>query len=119
LVEVHVRRDSRKRLSSFFAAGHAGWAESGTDIVCAAVSAILQAAWLGALEVAKVPLESSRDEGRLELRWPEPSRDDAALRAIVETAELAIERIATQYPGHVRIVRETEPDFRAPKGKMP
>jgi uncharacterized protein YsxB (DUF464 family) len=109
MVEVSIRRDSRARLSSFVATGHAGWAESGSDIVCAAVSAILQAAWLGMMEVAHVPVEAKRDEGCLELRWDESARSNAQVRAIVATAELAVDRIATQYPGHVRVVRETEP----------
>jgi uncharacterized protein YsxB (DUF464 family) len=106
LVEVRVRKDSRNRLSSFYAAGHAGWADSGQDVVCAAVSALLQAAWLGLEEVAKVEVEGSRAKGRLELSWPEAAREDPAVAAIVATAQLAIERIATQYPSHVRVIVE-------------
>lgn len=104
-----MRRDSLQRLSSLFAYGHAGWADEGTDVVCAAVAAILQAARLGLSEVAHVPLEVSQEKGRLSLRWPEPARNDAAVAAIVGTAERAVEQIARQYPDHVRLRRETEP----------
>ncbi|GAC1308199.1 MAG: ribosomal-processing cysteine protease Prp [Vulcanimicrobiaceae bacterium] len=103
-----IRKDSRERLSSFFASGHAGWAESGEDVVCAAVSAILQAAWLGLAEVARVAVTAGRAEGRLELAWPEASRLDAGVGAIVGTAALAVERIAAQYPNHVRVVYERD-----------
>jgi uncharacterized protein YsxB (DUF464 family) len=106
LVEVHVRRDSRDRLSSFCANGHAGWAESGDDVVCAAVSALLQAAWLGLAEVAKVEVKASREKGHLEVSWPEAARSDAAVEAIVNTASLSIERICSQYPDHVRLIVE-------------
>ncbi len=110
MVEVHIREDGRKRLSSFFASGHAGWADAGEDVVCAAVSTILQSAWLGLAEVAGVEVTGSRektaDTAELELTWPESARDDAAVRAIVATAALSIERIAMQYPGHVRAIRE-------------
>ncbi len=105
MVELTIREDSRQRLSSFFAAGHAGWADDGEDMVCAAVSAILQAAWLGLAEVAGVAVTGSRDKGRLELAWPVASRDDAAVDAIVRTAALSVERIATQFPDHVRVIR--------------
>lgn len=109
MLEVIVRRDGRQRLSSLFADGHTDWADEGTDLVCAAVSAILQAAWLGLSEVAHVPVDASKAKGRLALRWPEPARDDPAVAAIVGTAERAVEAIAKQFPANVRLRRETEP----------
>jgi uncharacterized protein YsxB (DUF464 family) len=109
VLEVIVRRDGRQRLSSLFADGHSNLADEGSDVVCAAVSAILQAAWLGLEEVAKVSVKASKTKGRLSLRWPEPARDDAAVIAIVGTAERAVEAIAKQFPANVRLRRETEP----------
>ncbi len=106
MVEIHLREDSRGRLSSFSASGHAGWEEDGRDVVCAAVSALLQSAWLGLCEVAHVEVEASRVKGNLELAWPEAARDDAAARAIVETAARSVERIAGQFPKNVRVIRE-------------
>ena len=47
MLQVKFRRDSRQRLSSVFASGHADAAIEGDDLVCAAASAILQAAELG------------------------------------------------------------------------
>jgi uncharacterized protein YsxB (DUF464 family) len=110
MVEIRIREDGRNRLSSFFASGHADWAEDGKDVVCAAVSAILQAAWLGLSEVSHVDVIGTRQKtgakGILELAWPEASRDDAGVKAIVTTAALSIERIAMQYPNHIRAIRE-------------
>lgn len=108
MLDVTFRRDSRDRLSSIFADGHAGFAGHGEDIVCAAVSAILQAARLGLQTHARVPLDVKQDEGHLEMRWPEGRRDDEAVKAIVATAELSVEQIASQYPAHVRYHRATE-----------
>ncbi len=107
-IEVRIRKDGRNRLSSFLATGHAGWAESGADVVCAAVSTVLQAAWLGLSEVARVDIDASKENGRMTLAWPERSRDDAAVRAIVATAALSVERIAAQYPDHVRVIVERD-----------
>ena len=103
MLEVTFYRDSRKRLSSVFADGHADFAEHGDDVVCAAVSAVLQAARLGLEAHAKVPLEVSQQSGDLRLRWPEGVRNDAAVAAIGATAELAVRQIAKQYPAHVRV----------------
>jgi uncharacterized protein YsxB (DUF464 family) len=103
VVEVRIERDSRARLSSFFASGHAGWAEAGHDVVCAAVSTLLQAAWLGLDEIAGVKVRAVRDPGRLELSWPAETRDDAGVRAIVETVALSLETLAGQFPDQIRV----------------
>ena len=67
--------------------------------VCAAVSAILQAARLGLEEYAGIALEARQRTGDFSIRWPERDRDDDACTAIVATAELAVAQIARQYPG--------------------
>ncbi len=108
MVEVRFRRDSRNRLSSVVSTGHADRANHGEDVVCAAVSALLQAAWVGLTDVAHVPVSGHRRSGDLLMRWPEDARDRDDVRAIVATAELAIEQIARQERGAVRFVRESE-----------
>jgi uncharacterized protein YsxB (DUF464 family) len=108
VVTVTFRRDSRNRLSSVFANGHADWSD-GPDLACAAVSAILQAAWLGLADHAHVAIEADRTDGRLLVRWPEADRDRDDVKAIVATAELAIVQIASQYPKHVRAKVTQEP----------
>jgi len=108
VLEVRFRRDSRDRLSSVFSTGHAGQGEPGEDVACAAVSALLQAAWAGLTDVAHVPVTGHRRTGDLLMQWPEEARDREDVRAIVATAELAIEQIAKQYRGAIRYVRESE-----------
>lgn len=108
MVEVRFRRDSRNRLSSLFSTGHAEQGEPGEDIVCAAVSALLQAAWVGLTDVAHVRVEGHRRKGQVAMRWPEEARDRDDVRAIVATTELAIEQIAKQYGAAVRCVRESD-----------
>jgi len=111
MMQVVFRRDSRQRLSSVFAQGHVELPQTSSDefsLVCAAVSGILQAARLGLEAHVKVPLDAAQSSGSLSLRWPGRSRDDERVQAIVDTARLAVEQIASQYPQHVRCVEETE-----------
>jgi uncharacterized protein YsxB (DUF464 family) len=108
VLEVRFRRDSRDRLSSVVSTGHAGHGEPGEDVACAAVSALLQAAWVGLTDVAHVAVSGHRRTGDLLMRWPEDVRDRDDVRAIVATAELAIEQIAKQYRGAIRYVREPD-----------
>ncbi|MDE2482188.1 MAG: ribosomal-processing cysteine protease Prp [bacterium] len=107
MLEVTFYRDGRDRLSRFCASGHAAFAEHGEDIVCAAVSAILQAARLGLEAHAKIAIDVTQRSGELDLRIPESARDDAAVTAIVATAELSVEQIAKQFPAHVTYRRQT------------
>ncbi|MDQ6930743.1 MAG: ribosomal-processing cysteine protease Prp [Candidatus Eremiobacteraeota bacterium] len=101
-------RDSRSRLFSVFGGGHVELPEASSDeysLVCAAVSSILQATRLGLEEYAKVPLEIEQRKGDLRMSVPEDRRDDAAVQAILGTAELSIEQLSKQYPQHVALER--------------
>jgi uncharacterized protein YsxB (DUF464 family) len=105
MLTVTFHRDSRHRLSRIFAEGHVGWDEAGKDIVCAAASALLQAAWLGLVEHAHIEVRADVDAsaGRLDLRWAPELYERPGVAAIVETARLAIEGLARQFPDHVRM----------------
>lgn len=112
MLDVVFRRDSHNRLSSVFASGHVEIAQTSSDeysLVCAAVSAILQAARLGLEAHAKVPLDVTQRSGELSMRWPQRAREDERVAAILETAQLAVAQIASQYPQHVSVREETEP----------
>lgn len=111
MLDVVFRRDSRDRLSSVFAGGHVEISETSSDeysLVCAAVSAILQAARLGLEAHVKVPLDASQQSGELSMRWPQSAREDERVIAILETARLSVQQIASQYPQHVTVRQEAE-----------
>jgi uncharacterized protein len=105
MLQVTFYRDRQGRVSAFAARGHADFSEYGEDVVCAAVSAILQAAALGLVEHAQARLVSQKRAGTLEIVWREDERDWESVRAIVATAELAVEQIAQRFPKHVRLKR--------------
>ncbi|HEY6325995.1 MAG TPA: ribosomal-processing cysteine protease Prp [Candidatus Cybelea sp.] len=111
MLEVIFYRDARDRLAGISARGHADFAEYGQDIVCAAVSAVLQAARLGLQEHAGVELEARQTPGALRLRWPAERRELASVCAIVATAELAVAEIARRFPEHVRVRRRRVTEF--------
>src|SRR5579885_2492783 len=108
MIEVHFEKDSRGRLSSVFATGHAEFGEFPNDVVCAAVSAILQAAYAGLQDVAHLRFDGTRTSGRLEIPIPPADRDRADVCAIVETAAISLEQLARQYPDHLRVTRTVE-----------
>ena len=112
MLEIVFSRDSLNRLSSVFAAGHVEIAETSSDeysLVCAAASAILQAARLGLEAYVELPLEVRQQSGEMTMRWPAGMRSDERVEAIAETARLAVEQIARQYPQHISVRTQPEP----------
>lgn len=108
MLEVTFYRDDRDRFVGLKATGHADFADHGEDIVCAAVSAILQAAALGLAEHAAAAMESRKAPGLLELHWSDDEAGRESVRAIVATAELAVAQIAGRFPKHVGLRRVTK-----------
>lgn len=95
------------KLIGFEAKGHAGYAERGADIVCAAVSGILITAANGLEAVARAPVETRQDDesGLLAAVLAANPEQEAAERAgvILETARLGLLEIEKQYPDFVRV----------------
>ena len=77
------------RLLGFRLAGHAGWGEEGTDIVCAAVSS---AAYLVANTVTDVLGVA-----------PLSLRDEPACRDFLRGLKLHLCGLEEQYPAHMKV----------------
>jgi uncharacterized protein YsxB (DUF464 family) len=105
MLEVTFYRDAADRPSGFSARGHVELADHGEDIVCAAVSGILQAARLGLEQHAGAVAHVRQEPGELELELRADRREAESVVAIMATAELAVEQVARQYPEHVRVKR--------------
>lgn len=117
MISVRVRRAQDGFPEFFQVAGHAGYAESGSDIVCAAVSGIAQTAVLGVSELTSLDVDVKMKKGLLTCvltrgsggtrKAPVESREDEAkAKAIVEAALLGLRRISEQYPDRLEIVEQ-------------
>ena len=94
MIEVNVREDG------ITVSGHAGFAESGKDIVCAGVSALTQTLVkaTGDLTVDKVECEIS--PGRADIHYRDLSE---AGKLLVGSFFIGVCMIADEFPDHVRI----------------
>lgn len=104
MIEVWVRRDGGK-IAGYRVEGHAGWAESGSDIVCAAVSALTIAAANGLDRLAGAVSKSESSEGRLEvvLKGGIGGKAEVKAKAILETMLGGLRDIREEYPGRIKI----------------
>jgi len=109
LVRVRLyRRMPQGDLTGFDAAGHSGYAEKGSDIVCAAVSALTTVTVLGLQ--ARLGLDPEVDvddeEGWL-LCQLDPEAVDPVLwqraQDLLETLALGLREIARDYAGYIAV----------------
>lgn len=105
MTEITVFRD-KGSLVGFNATGHTGYAESGTDIVCAAVSAVTQTAVLGITELAKCHAAVQFEDGGLYLmldkHTPQNKRREAEL--ILGTMLLGLRSIQIDYSDYLKLI---------------
>lgn len=94
-----------KRIIGFEVKGHSGFAQEGSDIVCAAISALTQTAVMGFEQVAKAQMTYRIQEGRLFCRLNDMESNIRA-QAIMDATILGLEEIERQYPEHMRISKQ-------------
>ncbi|KRL04246.1 ribosomal-processing cysteine protease Prp [Liquorilactobacillus oeni] len=97
---------TKKQVSGFELAGHAGSGEYGKDIVCAGVSALAISTVNGLQKLAKAELEIHTDEkagGYMKVK--SAGKDDETEAAVLLFAnfKLGIKEIALSYPKYIKI----------------
>ncbi|EHQ08653.1 ribosomal-processing cysteine protease Prp [Leptonema illini] len=103
MIEISLRSDSEGRLTELQATGHAGLAVKGNDILCAAVSALLENLAAGLSEVVKAA-EVRRDGDELRILI----RPEAATELLCGTTLLTLKRLQSQHPDRIRITIQPE-----------
>ena len=94
------------RISGFCCAGHSGYAEEGSDIVCAAVSTAVKFAEhtindvLG--EHAKTRV--NEDEARITLTLPAACEEEDAVQAVMTGLMLTLCELRDDYPEFIEVL---------------
>lgn len=113
MIRAQIQRDQAGNIVFFGLTGHANAGPYGSDIVCAAVSAVAIGAVNGIEQIAKVkPLVTMDAEagGHLECRLPADLTVDQAKTAQVILANLALslESIVADYADYVTLKYKVE-----------
>ena len=94
------------RINGFCCAGHSGYAEEGSDIVCAAVSTAVKFAEhiindvLG--EHAKTRV--NEDEARITLTLPATCESEEAVQAVLSGMMLTLCSLRDDYPDYIEVL---------------
>jgi uncharacterized protein YsxB (DUF464 family) len=117
MIAVKATRNEKGLIDGFSVRGHAEYADEGNDVVCAAVSALLQAALLGLEEIEKLTFDYRVRKSFLEFRLPELSRGYRAERVnfLMSTVYASLKRIEERYPEFIH-VEEVLPQIGKNKG---
>jgi uncharacterized protein YsxB (DUF464 family) len=104
IVKIKKRGNSIQSVQTF---GHTGYAARGEDIVCAALSSVIQTALLGLLQVAAINVIYDRDDedGYLMFELPNDLTDAQAHDAdvILATMYMGIADLAESYSDYIKL----------------
>ncbi len=93
---------SNDAITTIQAKGHSGYAVAGQDIVCSAVSTIMQTTLNGLLEVVKADVDYQIDEQIPFLRIS-VNKQDRQAQILMKSAYLALKQIAGDYKNYIKI----------------
>ena len=101
--EFFVEND---RITGFSVSGHSGYAEAGSDIVCAAISAVVTMAEATINEVcgAKAKVRVKDDQARVTLTLPASCDEEDAVQAVLAGMMLTLINMRDDYPDYIEFL---------------
>ncbi len=107
MIKVRVEREKDRFIRKLTLSGHAGYAPYGSDIVCAAVSAIAYTAAGGLENLVGIKAYQDR-EGHMTITLPAdlPLERKNTASIIMETAVIGLKQIQYKYGEYLKIIDE-------------
>jgi len=106
MTNVTVYKPNDKFLSVEIS-GHTGYSESGSDIVCAAISTLAQSTLLGLKKVVGLKIKEIKNEkkGYLSFRLPEIMSETQEVQAycLTDTFEESLKDLVSGYPEFIQM----------------
>ena len=95
-----------ERITGFSVSGHSGYAESGADIVCAAVSAVVTMAEATINDVcgAKAKVRVGEDEARITLKLPKSCDEEETVQAVLAGMMVTLIALQEDYSDFIEVL---------------
>ena len=95
-----------ERITGFSVSGHSGYAEAGSDIVCAAISAVVTMAEATINEVcgAKAKVRVKEEDARITLTLPASCDEEDAVQAVLAGMMLTLCSLRDDYPDYIEVL---------------
>ena len=94
------------RITGFSVSGHSGYAEAGSDIVCAAISAVvsLVEATINDVCGAKAKVRVKEQDARVTLTLPTSCDEEEAVQAVLAGMLLTLISMRDDYPDYIEVL---------------
>ena len=94
------------RITGFTISGHSGYAEAGSDIVCAAISAVVSMAEATINDVcgAKAKVRVKDEDARITLTLPASCDEEESIQAVLAGMLLTLCSLRDDYPDYIEVL---------------
>ncbi len=94
------------RITGFSISGHSGYAEAGSDIVCAAISAVVGLAEATINDVcgAKAKVRVKDEQARITLTLPAACDEEESVQAVLAGLLLYLCNLRDEYPDYIEVL---------------
>ena len=95
-----------ERINGFSVSGHSGYAEAGSDIVCAAISAAVAMAETTINDVCggKAKVRVKEEDARITLTLPASCEEEEAVQAVLAGMMLYLINLRDEYPDYIEVL---------------
>ncbi len=96
----------KERIVRFSISGHSGYAEAGSDIVCAAISAAAELTVTTVNDVCggKAKLRVKEEEARITLTLPALCDEEESIQAALTGLMLYLSNLRDEYPDYIEVL---------------
>ena len=103
MTKISLYKDEDGKITGFTSEGHSGYADAGSDIVCAAVSVLTENLVNSVEELLKVDVDAEvrEKDAYLNVSVKDYKRDDVQL--LFSAMELGLKEIADSYKRYVKL----------------
>ena len=94
------------RITGFSVSGHSGYAEAGSDIVCAAISAVvsLVEATINDVCGAKAKVRVKEEDARITLTLPASCDEEETVQAVLSGLLVTLLSLKEDYPDYIEVL---------------
>ena len=94
------------RITGFSISGHSGYAEAGSDIVCAAISAVVSMAEATINDVcgAKAKVRVKEEDARITLTLPATCEEEEAIQAVLAGMMVYLCNLRDEYSDYIEVL---------------
>ena len=94
------------RITGFSVSGHSGYAEAGSDVICAAITAIVTMAEATINDVcgAKAKVRVKEEDARISLTLPTSCDEEESVQAVLAGMLLTLCSMRDDYPEYIEVL---------------